>query len=91
VGGVSSLPPPSPLTGEKMTREQLEIMEAQQARDKEELQKYNEQNHIQWLRDVKPKWTEEQVLISAGKKFKKNFLPEKVEPKRKPRKKVTKE
>jgi len=79
-----------------MDREQLEQMEAQQAREKEELQKYNELNYIQWLRDVKPKWTEEQVLLSAGKKFKKNFLPEVVEEKvvekkRKPRKKVTKE
>ena len=82
-----------------MDREQLEQMEAQQAREKEELQKYNELNYIQWLRDVKPKWTEEQVLLSAGKKFKKNFLPEEekvieekvVKPKRKPRKKVTKE
>ena len=60
-----------------INRQDLERIEAEECRKQEELQAYNEQNYIQWLRDVKPKWTEEQVLISAGKHFNKNFLPEK--------------
>jgi len=30
---------------------------------------------MQWLRDIKPKWTEEQILDSAGKHFNKDFTP----------------
>jgi len=34
-----------------------------------------ELNYMQWLRDIKPKWTEEQILDSAGKHFNKDFTP----------------
>ena len=37
---------------------------------------FDEKNYIQWLRDIKPKWTEKQILHSAGAKFKKNFIEE---------------
>jgi len=43
---------------------------------------YNEKNYIKWLHDIKPKWTEEQILHSAGKHFKKDFtdIPECTDP-----------
>jgi len=49
---------------------------------------YEEINYIQWLRDIKPKWTEEQILHSAGKHFNKDFTPKPAE--EKPVKKTTK-
>jgi len=62
-----------------MTREELERVRAEEAARLEDLKEYEEQNYIQWLRDIKPKWTEEQILASAGKHFNKSFLPEKEE------------
>lgn len=37
-------------------------------------QKAEEQKYIEWLKKIKPNWSEKQILQSAGKKFNKNFL-----------------
>lgn len=45
------------------------------------LQRQEEEGYIDWLRKVKPNWSEKQILQSAGKHFNKNFLPEVIEEK----------
>ena len=57
-----------------MTLEQLERIKAEELRKAKELKKYNQLNYMQWLRNIKPKWTEDQVFNSASKHFGKSFL-----------------
>ena len=54
--------------------ERLDEQRALALEKKLNLQKAEEQKYIEWLKKIKPNWSEKQILQSAGKKFNKNFL-----------------
>jgi len=51
---------------------------------------FNEANYIQWLHDIKPHWTEEQILYSAGDHYGKDFLSDYLEEQEKEKEKKDK-